>query len=55
MKLRNQTKLKFKAILVTMLISGMIGGIYAGLIQSFESIELLQGVFIGVGISLRKN
>ena len=52
MKLRDQTKSKLKAILVVVLISGMIGVLYAALIQYPKPIDLLQGLFMGVGISL---
>jgi len=52
MKLRDQTKLKLKAILVIVLISGMVGVLYTGLIRYTKPIDLVQGIFIGVGVSL---
>ena len=52
MKLRDQTKLKLRAILVIVLISGMIGVLYTGLVRYTKPIDLLQGIFIGVGVSL---
>jgi adenylate cyclase len=52
MKLREQTKLKLKRILVVGFIGGMIGGLYTGLIESFTWIYLLSGIFSGVGISV---
>jgi adenylate cyclase len=51
MKLRDQTKLKLKRIPVVGLIGGVIGGLYAGLNEPFRSIDLLLGIFAGVGIS----
>jgi len=52
MKLRDQTKLKLRAILVIVLISGMIGVLYTRLIRYTKPSDLLQGIFIGVGVSL---
>jgi len=52
MRLRDQTKLNLKRILVVGLIGGMIGGLYAGLNESFRSTYLLSGIFAGVGISV---
>jgi hypothetical protein len=52
MKLRDQTKFKLKAIFITVLISGMIGVLYARLIRYNQPIDLLHGFFIGVGMSL---
>ena len=51
MKLKNQTQLKLKRILVVGLIGGMIGGLYAVLNESFTSPNLVSGIFAGVGIS----
>ena len=52
MKLRDQTTLKIKAIAITVIVSGAIGMLYAGLLQYSKPIDILQGFFLGVGISL---
>jgi len=52
MKLRNRTKFKLKTLLVVTFIGGMIGGLYAGLFRYGKPIDLLQGLFFGVGASL---
>ena len=41
MKLRDQTQFKLKAIFIIMLISGMIGILYARLIRYTQPIDLL--------------
>jgi adenylate cyclase len=52
MKLRDQTKFKLRTLLVVVLISGMIGGLYTGLTSFSKPMDLLKGIFIGVGIGL---
>jgi adenylate cyclase len=52
MKLRDQTKLKIKAIVITVFISGMIGMGYGGLTQFTKPKDLLVGFLNGIGISL---
>ena len=52
MKLRGQTKLRFKILLSIGFISGMIGGLYTGLTRSITPIDLFHGFFVGVGVSL---
>ncbi len=52
MKLRNETKLQIKAILLIVMISGIIGALYAGLFQYNKPMDILQGTFVGVGVSL---
>jgi adenylate cyclase len=52
MKLRGQTRLRFKILLSIGLISGMIGALYVGLTRSIKPIDLFHGFFVGVGVSL---
>jgi len=52
MRLRGQTKLRFKRLLSIGFISGMIGGLYTGLTRSTNPTDLFVGIFVGVGVSL---
>jgi adenylate cyclase len=52
MKLRDQTKLKIRAIAISGILSGAIGISYVGLFQYSKAIDILKGLFIGAGIGL---
>ena len=51
MNFSDQAKLKLRRLLFIGLISALIGALYNGLIRSFKPMDVVSGIFVGIGVS----